>query len=1348
MPARRSPFQTTPLLPFGALRNSNLFSNHWLEHRLPLEPEWTDLRAESDAALSALAALWRQQRPRVDHYRDEQGLEQAFIQPLLSTLGWKLKYQTWLQGRKPDYALFLDDAALDTALKAGRQAPEFWHYPGVLADAKAWHVNLDRPTGVGSQREYPPEQIEWYLDRSRLPYAILTNGRLWRLIPRQLAPGKARFQTYLEADIPRLLDGRVAGNGRQLTMEQEQATAEEFLRFYLFFSPRAFQSVAGRAPLVERALRGSSEYALSVGEGLKGRVFEALRLCIEGFLTNAPNGLDPARDLELCREQSFVLLYRLLFIMYAEDRFLLPYRRNPQYTRDYSLGRRRDEIALGIDRGQEPGQPGQTTLWKDLVDLFQLIDSGKPRRYGVAAYNGGLFDPERHDFLTQKALPDRYLVRVIDQIGRAEDPQHPEGGLFRVDYRDLAIQHLGSIYEGLLELRPRFATEPMVVIRERGSGRTSERTVPESNPIPKGWDPTSRRYLPGEVYLETDKGERRATGSYYTPDHIVNYIVEHTLGPLCRDVEQRLKTEIAEVEDKRKHARGANREALESRLERLRADYDDRVLRLRVLDPAMGSGHFLVRACLYLAEDIATNPYTADPGANQLNGDEPILTYWKRRVVESCIFGVDLNPMAVELAKLALWLETVSKDAPLSFLDHHLRPGNSLIGARVVELGALPGAMELQQNVFKQQVEQRLPILLEPLNKIRALPSESMEQIKEKDRLYRKSFQPVCDMFRGVADLWCSTFFAPPPQSAGVAARALARPQSEPGAQATGHDVASAPRVGRVASAPRGRRRRAGDSPDNNVGHRGPTLQTDAGVSPEQYSEALNALQTDAAFRNLAKQPWFEAAVAAVRAATVTAFHWELEFPEVFFDLTGRRAEAGFDAVIGNPPYDVLSERETGRDLSPFKAFIEHEPLYTPSRRGKNNLYKLFICRAIDLLAEAGRFGFIVPMALLGDDQAADLRRAMLDAGALTSVEAFPQKDDPSRRVFAEAKLSTCVFAMVKTSNEGLRRRPFTSRQHPADKIEPDSPSLQLRTDDIPLYDPSNRGIVSCSQADWDLAVRIMQTGRLVRLGTVSTSYQGEVNETTDGRRGCLSDDRSAGPLVLRGANVCLYLFREASQGEDKHIRVANYLRQRSNSPKARHGQQPRVGFQRSSPQNNFRRIVAAMVPPGSFCFDTVSYVPESDSRLPLEVLLALLNSKLLDWYFRLGSTNSKVNEYQFNNLPCPVFGDSRAPADDRLRDAAVAAINAGSLDDAFAVLTPALANPPFPLAVQDVLVELVRRIIAIEHARGEIARTQRSALAPAAQPLQDLIDRLLYRMAGLTPDEAAGLEHRLARML
>ena len=169
------PEQTPRQLPFalGPVRNSELFSAHWLKKRLPLEPEWTERLQDATDVLGRLLRIWREQRERLDHYRNEQSLEQAFIQPVLQILGWKLIYQVYLRGRRPDYALFSDDASLDASLRVNHSSPEFWEHPAMLADAKAWRVSLDRPTVIAQQREYPPEQIEWYLNASNLDYATL-----------------------------------------------------------------------------------------------------------------------------------------------------------------------------------------------------------------------------------------------------------------------------------------------------------------------------------------------------------------------------------------------------------------------------------------------------------------------------------------------------------------------------------------------------------------------------------------------------------------------------------------------------------------------------------------------------------------------------------------------------------------------------------------------------------------------------------------------------------------------------------------------------------------------------------------------------------------------------------------------------------------------------------------------------------------------------------------------------------------------------------------------------------------------------------------------------------------------
>jgi hypothetical protein len=146
------PDERQMLLPLSPMRNSNFLSNHWLEHRMPLEPEWREHEAAAHEALERLLSLWRVERARVDLYGDEAGLEEKFIQPVFACLGWHLKYQAYLDRREPDYALFLSDTDLHAALSSGRTSADFWPHAAAVADAKAWHVSLDRPTRVGATR--------------------------------------------------------------------------------------------------------------------------------------------------------------------------------------------------------------------------------------------------------------------------------------------------------------------------------------------------------------------------------------------------------------------------------------------------------------------------------------------------------------------------------------------------------------------------------------------------------------------------------------------------------------------------------------------------------------------------------------------------------------------------------------------------------------------------------------------------------------------------------------------------------------------------------------------------------------------------------------------------------------------------------------------------------------------------------------------------------------------------------------------------------------------------------------------------------------------------------------------
>jgi hypothetical protein len=317
-------------------------------------------------------------------------------------------------------------------------------------------------------------------------------------------------------------------------------------------------------------------------------------------------------------------------------------------------------------------------------------------------------------------------------------------------------------------------------------------------------------------------------------------------------------------------------------------------------------------------------------------------------------------------------------DRPLSFLDHHLKYGDSLLGARLRRLGSPHDVEGLIAIPFESKFQQKLPALLEPLAEIRKLPSDSLKQVKQKAALLT-AYQRAVEPFWQLAGLWVA-------------------------------DAAGNP------------------------------------VDGDHYLEAVASLDKPTKFEALTTQDWFHVAT-GFADRVLHSFHWDLAFPEVFCGPAGVLSGGGFDAVIGNPPYEVLSEKESGIDSAHLKMFVGNEPLYAPAVRGKQNLYKLFICRSLDLLKEGGRFGFIVPMALLGDDQAADVRRHLVKLGEFTAVEVFSQKDNPKKRVFADAKLTTTVFSHVKTAHK-VSSRPFRSRLWGANVLTSEAlGELSLTTD-------------------------------------------------------------------------------------------------------------------------------------------------------------------------------------------------------------------------------------------------------------------------------------------------------------
>ncbi len=589
--------------------------------------------------------------------------------------------------------------------------------------------------------------------------------------------------------------------------------------------------------------------------------------------------LAPNQELE-CVKGKAHYERRLLFTLYAEAREFLPVT-NPTYWGTYSLRALTHEIAA-----KEPFEsqlsPTTTMYWSRLRELFNLINNGDDFLH-IPPYNGRLFDDQKeHQKLAAWKIGDSYLAAAIDQLARARAAGRTGRGF--VSYRDLGVRELGSIYEGLLEHQPHYAAKDIAVIKDA----KREKFIPITE---LGDRKALKTYRAGSVYLETDKGERKATGSYYTPDYIVKYIVSNTVGPLIEE---------AKASD---------------------GNLIDTILSMRVLDPAMGSGHFLVEATDFLARALV-EALGEDP--REMEEDE--IRWARREVVERCIYGVDLNPLVVDLAKLSLWLSTVSVDKPLSFLDHHLRCGNSLIGARISELGALPGKELKMKGLGKKLPEvqpttmweawfvQNVATAVDNYFRIAAISSDKIQDIQEKEKLYGIA-RDILKRYKEVAHIWTSTYF--------------------------GNEVES-----------------------------------------QDYDNLLTNIRApEPEWAKIEKQPWFASSMKIGEERQF--FQWELEFPEVFFDRNGQRLpNPGFSAVVGNPPY--VNAIELNRILSPYeKPFWKTK--FT-SAAGAYDIYLLFFELGLSLVARERMTALITPNKFLSAPYAVAFRNMIVSQHELVSL--------------------------------------------------------------------------------------------------------------------------------------------------------------------------------------------------------------------------------------------------------------------------------------------------------------------------------------------------------------------------
>ncbi|MEM9954449.1 MAG: Eco57I restriction-modification methylase domain-containing protein [Chloroflexota bacterium] len=881
-----------PVLPNKHL-NRGLFSDYYLDEIVPTSSEF-----QSNTLFASVKAIRDELLERLDNLTpeelDEAQLEDRWIKPVLEALGhhWsvqvKIRYRE--KGfRKPDYA-FADTPEAANALRNEIYTPDMLQDVLAIGDAKKWGVRLDQSSGRDERN--PSQQIDEYLRYSEVTWGILTDGRYWRLYERSTS----KDNTFYAVDLESLL---------------RYGEVEDFYYFYLFFRREAFAPTGW----LEQVLSGSVDYAESLSDQLEDEVYNALELIAQGFLAFRRNRLkaDDPETLRVIYEESLVFLYRLLFIFYAESRDILPMSDNPAYAEGQSLSAIKKEIAEQIDF--HPTRLARLvdddTMYARLSTLFFNIDVGS-EQYDITAYNGRLFSDEEHPFLADKRVGGTYLGKAIDRLARVPDKNDRDGRkrVF-VDYRDLDVRHLGAIYERLLEYQLDVAHEPLTV--KSRSKREIYETAGDGDEVVKDV---------GDVLLRTGSNERKVTGSDYTPDYIVTFIVENTLAPLLTEITER----YADLDD----AGQWNVRDPQS----LR----DAILAVNVLDPATGSGHFMVEVVNYMAKWLTDlNLLPAD-----IARDEEELTYWKRQVVTACVYGVDVNPLAVELARLSLWLATISRDRPLSFLDHHVRLGNTLVGARLDQLTPATdsdtnGQLPLWDvSAFSETVRDAVGRMMT----IEGTIAEVVTDVKAQEKSFAAIFDDL-EPWRKLAHVWTAQHF--------------------------GLDV-SADQWSALYTA----------------------ITTDTTLSPDLQTLLDEALRLHEEYH---------------------FFHWELAFPEVFFDENGDPIpEGGFDAVVGNPPY-VRQER-----ISPYKPFFEaNYAIYS----GTADLFLYFYERGLELLRDDHRVGYITSGTFMNSNSAKSFRQYIHEYAAFEQVINFGENQP-----FKGAEM---VYPMIAVLRSGEPNEVFQS---------------------------------------------------------------------------------------------------------------------------------------------------------------------------------------------------------------------------------------------------------------------------------------------------------------------------------
>jgi hypothetical protein len=827
----------------------------------------------------------------------------AFFEKIL---GWRTALVAGAPGGPPvpeELSLRIDESDTEIAPQWAVAEPDGgWQ---ILVRIESAGINPDERGAIQGWEASPHQRLERLLREKEVPIGLLITDEELRFVyaPRGETSGWMCFPLRSLGEV----GGRPMLGGLKL----------------LLSSFRLYNDAPNRR--LTALLKASRDAQAEVSTKLASQVLGALHELLRGLHAADANRIETlaATRQEHLYDGLLTVLLRLVFLLYAEDRDLIPSRTDAAARAfyDQGYGVRALYAHLLDDKAHYPDTMDERRgAWPRLLALFRLVHQGDSTGNWIRGRGGKLFDSTEFPFLqgqeqasdrpSPAAVSDGCILRILDLLLNLSGE--------KLSYRTLDVEQIGSVYETVMGFTIETRTGPALAIRAGKNDRTPVFVDIAALAAKKGPDRTKflkeeagRNALSDKVSkalsaaadttavvealipIVDERGspggapspsgspllqptdERRRTGSHYTPRSLTAPIVQYALEPAF----DRLGPD-ARPED---------------------------VLGLTVCDPAMGSGAFLVEACRALGERLVKAWGRWPETRPKIPEDEDDQLHARRLVAQRCLYGVDKNPRAVDLAKLSLWLATLARDHEFTFLDHALKCGDSLVGLTTSQIAAAnwdeskPGLP-----LFRQLVKDRVADAMKARAEIQAAPDDTTRTIQEaRHRAVEGRLAPI----RTMGDAVISAFFA--------------------------------------ADKPKAREKKRAEIESFLAGSLGTQVQQ---------------LEAAAASLRNGKRP-------------ISPFHWQIEFPEVFTGPNG-----GFDAIVGNPPFAGKNTIAAGSRAG-FGSWLQtlHEGAH-----GNADLVAHFFRRAFGLLKKNGVFGLIATNTIgQGDTRTSGLTTILSSGGSI-----------------------------------------------------------------------------------------------------------------------------------------------------------------------------------------------------------------------------------------------------------------------------------------------------------------------------------------------------------------------------